>query len=113
MSVAEVQQVPLVLLNGDFATRHYVDEYFQQHAIYPQVAMEANAISGIVEIVRHGQFATILPQAIARSNPLLLPIKLSVPMPERHAVVLQRKEGYRSAASRAFIEMLHERTLEI
>jgi LysR family cyn operon transcriptional activator len=113
LSVAEVQQVPLVLLNGDFATRHYVDEYFQQHAIYPQVAMEANAISAIVEIVRHGQLATILPQAIARSNPLLLPIKLSVPMPERHAVVLQRKEGYRSAASRVFIEMLHERTLEI
>lgn len=108
LRVAEVQQVPLVLLNGDFATRHYVDEYCQQHAIQPQVAMEANAINAIVEIVRHGRLATILPQAIARNNPLLLPVELSVPMPERHAVVLQRKEGYRSAASRAFIEMLQE-----
>lgn len=113
LNVAEVQQVPLVLLNGDFATRHYVDEYCQQHAIYPQVAMEANAISAIVEIVRHGQLATILPQAIARSNPLLLPIKLSVPMPERHAVVLQRKEGYRSAASRALIAMLQDQVKEM
>lgn len=113
LSIAEVQQVPLVLLNDDFATRHYVDEYFQQHAIHPQVAMEANAISAIVEIVRHGQLATILPQAIARDNPLLQPIELSVPMPERHAAVLQRKEGYRSAASRAFIEMLHELALKI
>lgn len=108
LSVTEVQQVPLVLLNGDFATRHYVDEYFRQHAIHPQVAMEANAISAIVEIVRHGQLATILPQAIARDNPLLLPIELSIPMPERHAVLLQRKAGYRSAASQALIAMLHE-----
>ena len=113
LSVAEVQQVPLVLLNGDFATRHYVDEYFRQHAIHPQVAMEANAISAIVEIVRHGQLATILPQAIARGNPLLLPIELSIPMPERHAVLLQRKAGYRSAASRALIAMLHAQMLEI
>lgn len=113
LSVAEVQQVPLVLLNGDFATRHYVDEYFRQHAIHPQVAMEANAISAIVEIVRYGQLATILPQAIARGNPLLLPIELSIPMPERHAVLLQRKAGYRSAASRALIAMLHAQMLEI
>ncbi|MGL5388826.1 MAG: transcriptional regulator CynR [Serratia sp. (in: enterobacteria)] len=108
LSLAELQLMPLVLLNGDFATRHYVDQYCQQHAIRPQVAMEANAINAIVEIVRHGQLATILPQAIARNNPLLLPVELAVPMPERHAVVLQRKEGYRSAASQAFIAMLYE-----
>lgn len=113
LGLSEVQQLPLVLLNGDFATRHYVDEYCQQHAIHPQVAMEANAINAIVEIVRHGQLATILPQAIARNNPLLLPVELSVPMPERHAVVLQRQEGYRSAASQAFIKILHELELEM
>jgi LysR family cyn operon transcriptional activator len=34
-------------------------------------------------------------------------------MPERHAVVLQRKEGYRSAASRAFITMLQDQVKEM
>lgn len=113
LNTLELQQVPMVLLNRDFATRLYVDEYCQHQGINPYVAMEANAIGAIVEIVRRGQLATILPQAIARDNPLLLPIPLAIPMPARNALLLQRKEGYRSAAARAFIEMLNELALEM
>ncbi|WP_431223064.1 transcriptional regulator CynR [Serratia sp. L9] len=113
LSALELQQLPMVLLNRDFATRIYVDDYCQHQSITPYVAMEANAIGAIVEIVRRGQLATILPQAIARDNPLLRPIPLAIPMPARNALLLQRKEGYRSAAVRAFIEMLNELALEM
>ncbi|MNY77021.1 HTH-type transcriptional regulator CynR [compost metagenome] len=69
--------------------------------------MEANAIGAIIEIVRRGQLATLLPAAVAQENLQLHPVRLTDVMPARRAVLLQRKDAYRSAASRAFIEVLH------
>ena len=83
-------QQPLVLLNAGFATRRYIDEYFRSQAVKPLITMEANSISAIIEIVRNTQLATILPSAIAQVQPGLL----------------SRKGGYRSAACRAFVELV-------
>lgn len=105
------EQQPLVLLSEDFATRQFIDDYCRQQGIRPRVAMEANAIGAIIEIVRRGQLATVLPTAIARENPQLRPVLLTHAMPARRAVLLQRKDAYRSAASRAFIEVLHRQEL--
>lgn len=113
VSATALQQAPLVLLSRDFATRLYVDEYCHQHGIHPQVAMEANAIGAIVEIVRRGQLATILPEAIGRENSALRPVPLASPMPKRNAVLLQRKESYRSAAVQAFTAMLYQQMQEM
>ncbi|WP_109482094.1 transcriptional regulator CynR [Paraburkholderia sp. C35] len=98
----------LVLLNRAFATRRYIDEYCTQQRVRPQVAIEANSISAIVEIVRHGQLATVLPDGIAREHPELLPVPLDPPLPVRTAVLLQRKDAYRTAASKAFVQVLME-----
>ncbi|MGO4743647.1 transcriptional regulator CynR [Serratia quinivorans] len=105
------EQQPLVLLSEDFATRQFIDDYCRQQGIRPRVAMEANAIGAIIEIVRRGQLATVLPTAIAWENPQLRPVLLTHAMPARRAVLLQRKDAYRSAASRAFIEVLHRQEL--
>ncbi|CAI1754130.1 transcriptional regulator CynR [Serratia liquefaciens] len=107
LSAQVFEQQPLVLLSEDFATRQFIDDYCRQQGIRPRVAMEANAIGAIIEIVRRGQLATLLPAAVAQENPQLHPVRLTDVMPARRAVLLQRKDAYRSAASRAFIEVLH------
>ncbi len=68
LTLAEWQHLPLALLSGDFATRQFIDRYCTQLGFRPQVAVEANALGAIVEIVRRGQLATLLPAAIAREN---------------------------------------------
>ena len=68
LTLAEWQHLPLALLSGDFATRQFIDSYCTQLGFRPQVAVEANALGAIVEIVRRGQLATLLPAAIAREN---------------------------------------------
>ncbi|MFP3571387.1 LysR substrate-binding domain-containing protein, partial [Paraburkholderia sp. SIMBA_030] len=55
---------PLVLLNDTFATRRFIDEHFARHAIRPLVAIEVDTVGAIVEIVRRGQLATVLPDHI-------------------------------------------------
>lgn len=95
-------QQSLVLLSGDFATRQHIDLYCRQQGIAPRIAIEANSISAIVEIVRRGQLATILPEAITHELPGLRPLALQPALPQRTVALLSRKGAYRSAASEAF-----------
>ncbi len=108
LSTETLSRLPLALLNGDFATRQFIDTYCQQHNLRPRVVVEANAISAIIEIVRRGKLATILPQGIAREHPQLQFLPLECQLPSRRVMLLQRKESYRSAAAKALTGILRE-----
>ncbi|RFP24437.1 transcriptional regulator CynR [Duganella sp. BJB488] len=103
---ADLAAAPLALLTADFATRVHVDAYFQAQGMRPRIAVEANTISGIVEIVRRGSIATILPDAIAREHEGLRAIALTPAFAHRGVALLSRKGAYQSAAANAFAELL-------
>jgi LysR family cyn operon transcriptional activator len=95
----------LILLSTEFATREQIDRFCQQHGIHPQVRMEANAISAVIEIVRRTGLSTLLPATIALAHEDLVALTLDPVRLQRTAVLMQRKGGYQSAAARAFIEL--------
>jgi len=97
-----LEQQSLVLLSQDFATRQHIDLYCRQHGIVPRIAIEANSISAIVELVRRGQLATILPAAIALEQPGLQALALTPELPQRTVALLSRRGAWRSAACQAF-----------
>ena len=97
---------PLVLLNTGFATRRYIDDYCHQQGVKPQIAMEANSISAIIEIVRSTPLATILPRALAEAQAGLHAVAIEPPLPQRTAALLSRKGAYRSAACAAFVALI-------
>jgi LysR family cyn operon transcriptional activator len=97
-----LEKEALVLLSSDFATRHHIDLYCRAHGIAPHIAIEANSISAIVEIIRRGRLATVLPDAIAREQPGLYPVALLPAIPPRTVALLRRNGAYVSAASQAF-----------
>lgn len=99
---------PLVLLNAEFATRLHIDEYCRQSGINANVLVEANSIGAIVEIVRRGGLATVLPDQIDLVSSGLHPIPLDPPLPAREVVILRRKGAYRTAAGQAFTQVLVE-----
>jgi LysR family cyn operon transcriptional activator len=98
----------LVLLNTEFATRMQIDRHCRKLGVAPHIAIEVNSVSAIVEIVRRGRLATMLPAAIAREQMGLFPVPLEFAAPERTAVLLQRKGAYRTAAARAFVALALE-----
>jgi LysR family transcriptional regulator, cyn operon transcriptional activator len=98
----------LVLLSGEFATREQIDRYCRQHGVRPHVAIEANSISAVVEIVRRTALSTLLPAAIAAKHPDLFAVALNPRLLERTAALLRRKGAYQSAALRAFFELALE-----
>jgi LysR family cyn operon transcriptional activator len=106
LSVREFEKESLVLLSGDFATRGHIDRHCQQQGIKPRIAIEANSIGGIIEIVQHSDcLATVLPDAVAHRHEGLRPVALREGMPQRTVAFLQRKGAYRTAACEAFLEM--------
>ncbi|GHE10366.1 transcriptional regulator CynR [Streptomyces alanosinicus] len=98
----------LALLSGDFATRRHIDAYLTGHGLAPRIAVEANSIQALTEIVQRTGLATVLPDAITHDHPHLAPVPLEPPLPARSVTLLQREGAYRSAASRAFTRLTHD-----
>lgn len=109
LSLREFANEPRVLLNGDFATRVHIDRHCQQRGIKPRIAIEANSVGGIIEMVQHSnRLATVLPEEVARHHEGLCPMMLIDGVPQRTVALLQRRGAYRTAACRAFVEMALE-----
>ena len=94
----------MAILTPEFATRGYIARYFDALGIEPRITFEANSVSAVLDAVRSGRHATVLPAAIAADHPDLRMLRLELPLPPRHAALLQRKGAYRTAAARAFVE---------
>lgn len=98
----QLSTTPLALLTTGFVSRFYVDRYFESHDMTPTVALQANSISAVLKIAKHGQIATILPSTIEFEHRDLQYVPLDPPFPVRIAALLRRKGAYRTAASEAF-----------
>lgn len=98
----------LVLLSAEFATRDQIDRFCRQHGIQPHVRIEANSISAVIEIVCRTKLSTLLPATIAFAHQDLVAIALDPERLQRTAVLMQRKDAYRTAAAKAFIDVVNE-----
>ncbi|MFF3956805.1 transcriptional regulator CynR [Streptomyces sp. NPDC001890] len=109
LPVRDLVDQQLALLSSDFATRIHIDGYFARHRVSPPIAVEANTIQALTEIVRRtGRLATVLPDAVTDDHPHLRPIPIDPPMPARVATLLHRESAYESAAARAFTRIAHD-----
>ncbi|GAA5017464.1 transcriptional regulator CynR [Streptomyces siamensis] len=107
LAVQDLATLELALLSPDFATRSHIDAYFGRHRVSPRIAIEANSIQALVEIVQRTTLATVLPDAVTDDHPQLDTVTLTPPLPERTVVLLQRQGGYQSAAAHAFADLMH------
>lgn len=108
LPVRAVADEQLALLSGDFATREHIDAYFARHGVQPRIAVEANSLQALTEIVRRTPLATVLPDAVTHDHPHLTPVPLDPPLPSRTVTLLHREGAYRSAAARAFTALTHD-----
>ncbi|WP_425424199.1 transcriptional regulator CynR [Streptomyces chattanoogensis] len=108
LSVRDLAAHQLALLSGDFATRGHVDAYFGAHKVQPRIAVEANSVQALTEIVRRTPLVTVLPDAITDEHPHLVPVPLRPALPHRVVTLLRRESAYQSAAARAFTRLTRE-----
>ncbi|CAM5631798.1 transcription regulator LysR family protein [Streptomyces spiroverticillatus] len=104
LPLEELAAAHLALLSEDFATRRHLDAYFERYGVRPAVAVEANSLNVLVEVVGRGALATVLPDPLAAADARLHRVPVEPPLPSRTAALLLREAAYRSAAVRAFEE---------
>ncbi|MEU6847664.1 transcriptional regulator CynR [Streptomyces sp. NPDC046716] len=112
LPVAALAGRDLALLTGDFATRARIDAYFAEQGVAPRVVVEADSALALLEIVRGGALATVLPDAVTLDRPGLCQVPLRPPLPRRTAALLTRSGGHRSAALLAFAALLRAQVTE-
>jgi LysR family cyn operon transcriptional activator len=95
----------LAMLHTSFVTRSHIDAYFQAQQVRPRVAIETGTIGSLLELVNRGGVATLLPRALTAGYPGLRAVALDPPVPPRTVAMMFRRDGYRSAAAAAFIEL--------
>ena len=103
-----LEQEPLVLFRSDYALRRHINQYCIEQNIVPRVAMEATSLSVIIEMVRRGRLATLLPETITHSQHGLHAIPLQPGLPRHTITLICRKGAYKSPACLAFGELAGE-----
>jgi len=109
LTSSDLAQLDFALLAPDFITRLSIDEYFRQQGITPQVRIEVNSVSTLLEVVRHSPMATMLPEAIATEDRALRRLRIENEAPQRGAALLRRRNNYHSAAAVAFMNLVLQR----
>jgi LysR family transcriptional regulator, cyn operon transcriptional activator len=110
LSKHTLENEPLIMLNTDYALRRHIDQFCQEHGITPAIAMEATSLSVIIEIVRLGRLATILPDTIACAQHGLQSLPLLPELPRHTISLICRKGAYKSPACHAFAQLASEWT---
>ena len=105
ISASDLSNLTLAMLSPDFVTRAQIDAYFKAHDIAPRVALEANSINAIVEIIRSCGLATILPGNVGSQQSGLTSHDLVPAIPKRTVALLSRKDAYERRAASAFREI--------
>ena len=108
MSKHALEQEPLVLFNDHYALRRNIDLYCLEQGIKLPIAMEASSLSVIIEMVRMGRLATILPDTISCAQHGLHSIALLPELPHHTISLICRKGTYKSPACQAFAEVAAE-----
>ncbi len=112
LSKHALEQEPLVMLNNDYALRRHIDQFCEEHGITPAISMEATSLSVIIEIVRLGRLATILPDTIACAQHGLQSIPLLPELPRHTISLICRKGAYKSPACQTFAQLAAEWTAQ-
>ncbi len=104
----ELAETPLVMLTPEFAARQFVDRFFAENRLKPQVVMEMNAIEPILATLRNSRLATVLSNGAMLNVPGVRQIELKEPEPRRTIAILWRRHGHRSAAAQRMAAMIRE-----
>lgn len=108
LTLDELGRESFVLLNTHFALRRHFDLYCAEHHVSPRIAIASNSVNMIVEMVRLGRHATVLPNTIARSQAGLNSVLVLPELPHHSITLIAHKGAYKSQACRAFANLAAE-----
>ncbi|WP_025146502.1 LysR substrate-binding domain-containing protein [Pedobacter jeongneungensis] len=106
VSLSDIQTLPMVLPATGYSTRRFIDSIFKKSDCSPEVAIEINDIPTLLELVRTGQWYTILAETTLNINDNLVSIPITGSNMIRKAVIISLKEAYEKKSATEFFRIL-------
>lgn len=106
ISFAEIASLKLALPVKGFSTRNFLDRQFEMHNISPNIAVEVNHTSTVIDLVRVNAFKTILTFATVHGETNICAIPITDCDMSREAVIITLKESYQKRSVKLFVDLL-------
>jgi len=107
ITLQEMANLPLLIATKGYSSDHFISRAFLQENLKPRFAMEINDIPTALELVKTGNWHSILVQTSVKDPELVtLPIEDIVQM--RSAMLITVKDAYPKKAMNLFREILWE-----
>ncbi len=112
ISLAELAEHPLILLDRSTATRAYLDAGFAADDLAPRVRMEMSSVEVLKRLVELGFGVSVVPaiaaaRELAEGSLVTVPLR-GLPGPLRQVGLVTPTSGPLSRAARAFIDVARE-----
>jgi len=107
ITLKEMEKLPLLVATKGFSTDHVISRAFAQQALKPTFHMEINDIPTALELVKSGNWHSILVQASVLDKDLVT-IPIADIKQKRTAMLIRMQDTYQKKAMKAFQELLEE-----
>jgi len=105
ITLNEIVQLPLAMASRGYSTIQFMNEVFTNNNLQPNISIEINDIPTLLELVKTGNWHTILTEASLNDNDLFtIPIKGK--NMTRNAMIISLKDAYEKKAVKKFYELL-------
>lgn len=100
-----LEETKFILFSPEYALRRHINRFCMEQGVSPPIIMETGSLMVIIEIVRLGQLATIIPKTIAQERHGLHALRLVPELPRHTVSMICRRGAHKSPACRAFGEL--------
>jgi LysR family transcriptional regulator, cyn operon transcriptional activator len=105
ISLKQVAALPLALPFSGYSSIQFFEEAFRQKKLIPNICMEINDIPTLFEVVKTGNWHTILSETSV-NDPQVVGIPIEGKNMRRTIMIMSLKEAYEKKAVRKFYEIL-------
>lgn len=111
ISLSELGDQPLILLDSGFATRKQIDAQLRTLSISANIVAETNTIGVILAFIQHAPVAALMPDSLIQPDDHLTAVKITPAFAERTGMIFMRRDSTH-AATHAFSQLLKEILLQ-
>ncbi|OXA74342.1 LysR family transcriptional regulator [Flavobacterium aquidurense] len=106
IGLAEISKLPLILPARGYSTTQFINDAFLKNKLDIDVTIEINDIPTLLELVKTGNWYTILTQTTVASEKDLFTIPITGKDMTRTAMIISLKEVYEKKAVSIFLSIL-------
>ncbi|MGE7774881.1 LysR family transcriptional regulator [Chitinophaga sp. NPDC101104] len=108
VSLEEAARLPLALPAQGYSTRAFISEVLSQKNLSPNISLEINDIHMLLEVVRSGEWYSILIRTSIRQEDGVTTVPITGKNMRRKAMIISLRESYEKKAVTEFYRLLKE-----